>query len=40
MRETGVDDMTFGCTQPYRDPKLMCEAGSGSSGSKVNQWVV
>lgn len=28
--ETGVDDMTFGCTQPYRDPKLMCEAGSGS----------
>jgi len=28
--ETGVDDMTFGCTQPYRDPKKMCEAGSGS----------
>ena len=35
-RETGVDDMTFGCTQPYRDPKLMCEAGSGSgSGEPV-----
>ena len=34
--ETGVDDMTFGCTQPYRDPKLMCEAGSGSgSGGPV-----
>ena len=34
--ETGVDDMTFGCTQPYRDPKLMCEAGSGSgSGEPV-----
>jgi len=34
--KTGVDDMTFGCTQPYRDPKLMCEAGSGSgSGEPV-----
>lgn len=34
--ETGVDDMTFGCTKPYRDPKLMCEAGSGSgSGEPV-----
>ena len=34
--ETGVDDMTFGCTQPYRDPKKMCEAGSGSgSGGPV-----
>ena len=32
----GVDDMTFGCTQPYRDPKLMCETGSGSgSGGPV-----
>ena len=37
--ETGVDDMTFGCTQPYRDPKLMCEAGSGSSGSNVTGGV-
>lgn len=32
--ETGVDDMTFGCTQPYRDPKLMCEAGSGSGSGE------
>ena len=37
--ETGVDDMTFGCTQPYRDPKKMCEAGSGSSGSNVTGGV-
>jgi hypothetical protein len=37
--ETGVDDMTFGCTQPYRDPKLMCEAGSGSGGSNVTGGV-
>jgi len=37
--ETGVDDMTFGCTQPYRDPKLMCEAGSGSSSLNVTGGV-
>ena len=34
--ETGVDDMTFGCTYPYRDPEKMCEEGSGSgSGGPV-----
>ena len=24
-----IEDMTFGCTQPYRNPKMNCEAGSG-----------
>lgn len=26
----GIEDMTFGCTQPYRKPEMNCEAGSGS----------
>jgi len=37
--KTGVDNMTFGCTQPYRDPKLMCEAGSGSGSSNATGGV-
>ena len=26
----GIEDITFGCTQPYRKPEMNCEAGSGS----------
>lgn len=26
----GIEDMTFGCTQPYRKPEMNCEAGSGT----------
>ena len=29
----GIEDMTFGCTQPYRNPKMNCEAGSGTGSN-------
>jgi len=29
----GIEDMTFGCTQPYRTPQMNCEAGSGTGSN-------
>ena len=29
----GIEDMTFGCTQPYRNPKMNCEDGSGTGSN-------
>ena len=29
----GIEDMTFGCTQPYRKPEMNCEAGSGTGSN-------
>ena len=29
----GIEDITFGCTQPYRNPKMNCEAGSGTGSN-------
>lgn len=31
----GIEDMTFGCTQPYRNPKMNCEAGSGTGSNNL-----
>ena len=30
-----IEDMTFGCTQPYRNPKMNCEAGSGTGSNNT-----